>query len=58
MDPIDIILIWACREDDLPKVEELLNAGANPNVKGVDGLAPIELATREEVIDMLKEKGA
>ena len=58
LEPIDIILVWACREDDIPKIEEALNAGANPNSKDLKGVAAIDLTSRQEIIDMLSEKGA
>lgn len=33
MHPADILLVFASKENDTPKVEELLRAGANPNIK-------------------------
>ena len=41
---IDIILLFAAAEADLPKLEELLIAGANPNVQDLKGLTPMQLA--------------
>ena len=33
MHPADILLVFASKENDTPKVEELLKAGADPNIK-------------------------
>lgn len=51
---IDIILILACSENDTPKVQEILKAGADPTVRGLDGKQPLELATKPELVNMLK----
>ena len=32
-EPVDLLLLMSCSENDTPKVEELLSAGANPTVK-------------------------
>ena len=42
--PIDIILLFAAAEGDVPKIEEILEAGANPKITDLDGKTPIELA--------------
>jgi hypothetical protein len=47
--PIDVILLWASEEGDLPKVEEVLAAGADPTVKDLNGKTASELAANEEV---------
>ncbi|GIL74052.1 hypothetical protein Vretimale_4987 [Volvox reticuliferus] len=52
---IDIILLLACSENDTPKVQEILKAGADPTVRGIDGKAPLELATKPELVKLLKE---
>ncbi|KAG2446565.1 hypothetical protein HYH02_008552 [Chlamydomonas schloesseri] len=52
--PIDVILLLACSENDTPKVQEILKAGADPTVKGVDGKQPLELASKPELINMIK----
>ena len=44
----------SAKEGDNPKVAELLEAGANPAIKDKDGKTPLELAKKEEVIDLLK----
>ena len=41
---IDIILLFAAAEADLPKLEELLAAGADANVKDLAGMTPMQLA--------------
>lgn len=51
---IDIILLLACSENDTPKVQEILGAGADPSVKGLDGKTPLELATKPELVAMLQ----
>ena len=51
--PADILLIWACKENDYPKVGELLRAGADKNVKDLNGKSPRELTTSEEVLALL-----
>ncbi|GLC57080.1 hypothetical protein PLESTB_001180900 [Pleodorina starrii] len=52
---IDIILLLACSENDTPKVQEILRAGADPTVRGLDGKQPLELATKPELIKLLQE---
>ena len=42
--PIDIILLFAAAEGDTPKIEEILEAGANANVTDLDGNTPLMLA--------------
>lgn len=41
---IDIILLFASAEADLPKLEELLAAGADADVKDLEGKTPLQLA--------------
>ncbi|PNW75993.1 hypothetical protein CHLRE_12g551950v5 [Chlamydomonas reinhardtii] len=53
--PIDVILLLACSENDTPKVQEILKAGADPTVKGIDGKQPLELAAKPELIRMINE---
>ncbi|KXZ53136.1 hypothetical protein GPECTOR_7g1027 [Gonium pectorale] len=52
---IDIILLLACSENDTPKVQEILKAGADPTVRGLDGKTPLELASKDELVKLLKE---
>lgn len=58
MAPVDTILLMACSENDSPKVEELLKAGANPNVADPDGRTPMQLATKADILEMLRKAGA
>ncbi len=51
--PVDLLLLMACAENDTPKVEELLGAGADPTVKDLNGQLPIELCQKEEIKAML-----
>lgn len=48
--PCEIILLWAAKEGDTPKVEEVLLAGADVNVKDLEGKTPLEIATKDETI--------
>lgn len=57
LEPVDLLLLMACSENDTPKVEELLGAGANVQVKSPeDGKTPMELCTKEEIKAMLSAK--
>lgn len=56
MHPADVILLWACEEGDLPKIEELLSVGADVNVKDLNGKTTFELATNDEIRAVLKSK--
>eukprot|EP00890_Picochlorum_soloecismus_P006436 jgi/Picsp_1/6794/NSC_04133-R1_protein len=57
--PIDMILIMACVENDGPKVEEVLDAGAQASVKDPrDGNTPVELCTDPDIKAMLEKFGA
>eukprot|EP00982_Pelagococcus_subviridis_P007677 30706-Pelagococcus_subviridis.AAC.5 len=42
--PIDIILLFAAAEGDTPKIEEILEAGADASVTDLDGNTPMMLA--------------
>ena len=42
--PVDVILLFAAAEGDVPKIEEILEAGADVNVTDLDGKTPLELA--------------
>lgn len=55
--PVDALLLFACKENDAPKVEELLKAGADINVKDPNGLTAMEVATKPDVLEMLKKAG-
>ena len=54
LDPVDVLLLMASSENDAPKVEELLDAGANVNITDTNGKGPTELATKPEVVQMLQ----
>jgi len=56
--PIDVILLLAASENDTPKIQEILRAGANPNCKNLEGKKPVDLASKPEVISLLKEYGS
>lgn len=51
---VDLLLLMSAKEGDTPKVEELLEAGADPTIKDKDGKTPLELATKDEVIELLE----
>eukprot|EP00798_Chlamydomonas_sp_ICE-L_P021844 gene21844-28874_t len=53
--PIDAILILAASENDFPKIQEILKAGANPLATDCDGKTPMELCSAVAVKDLLKE---
>ena len=42
--PADAILHFASQEGDTPKCTELMEAGANPNVEGLNGKTAIDVA--------------
>jgi len=56
--PVDVLLLMACSENDTPKVEELLKAGADASVKDNNGKGPLELCTKPEIKDMLQKAPA
>ncbi|KAB5521659.1 hypothetical protein DKX38_025978 [Salix brachista] len=45
--PVDILLMLAASEGDKPKIEELLRAGANYDIKDADGRTAIDRANEE-----------
>ena len=54
--PVDLLLLMAAAQNDAPKVEELLRAGADPRVTAADyGSAPVtELCSKAEVRELLE----
>jgi len=58
MHPAEVILLWACEEGDLPKVEELLSVGARMDVKDLNGKSPLELAANDAIKDVLRAAAA
>ena len=58
---IDAELIVACEKDDINKIRELLDKGANVNVSKKDGASPMDLAKgqkNKDVIALLEKAGA
>ncbi|TMW99082.1 hypothetical protein EJD97_003090 [Solanum chilense] len=51
--PVDILLLMASSEGDLPKIEELLRAGADYTVKDADGRTALDRAANDEVKDFI-----
>ncbi len=54
----DTPLHWACEENDIQRVRELLEQGASPWVKGFSGQTPVCRTTSSEIVAMLKKEGA
>ena len=60
--PADAILLFASAEGDTPKWAELMEAGANPNAKGLDGVTAIDVAGKNNaekkgmVLEILQKK--
>lgn len=52
-----MLLLMAASENDSPKVEELLAAGANINIADNKGKSPMDLASKPEVKEMLQVRG-
>ncbi|GJP29341.1 hypothetical protein CLOM_g16465 [Closterium sp. NIES-68] len=53
--PVDLLLMMAASESDKPKIQELLRAGANGNVKDMDGRTALDRATDEEIRQLIAE---
>ncbi|XP_059293290.1 protein LHCP TRANSLOCATION DEFECT [Lycium ferocissimum] len=51
--PVDILLLMASTEGDLPKIEELLRAGADYTVKDADGRTAVDRAASDEIKDFI-----
>ena len=56
--PVDVLLLWACEEGDAPKAEEVLSAGADPKVKDLNGKTAMDLASSDEVKQLLESYAA
>lgn len=52
---VDLLLLMAAGENDAPKVAEMLRAGADLSAKDVDGKTAMELATSEQVLELLRD---
>lgn len=50
---VDILLIMAASEGDMPKVEELLRAGASYDVKDVEGRTAVDRASKDEIKNLI-----
>lgn len=53
--PVDILLLMAASESDKPKVQELLKAGARCDVKNGDGKTALDLATDDEIRELIQQ---
>lgn len=58
LEPCDVILLLAAAENDDPKIEELLAAGADVTVRDNLGRSPLQLATKDVVVKMLQDAEA
>lgn len=47
--PVDILLLMAASEGDMPKIEELLRAGADFTVKDADGRTALDRAASDDI---------
>lgn len=54
MHPVDVLLLWASEEGDVPKVEEVLAAGADVTVRDLEGRTPLDLASSDDVKALLE----
>lgn len=52
---VDLLLLMAAGENDAPKVAEMLRSGADTSAKDVDGRTAEELATNEQVLELLRD---
>ena len=52
---VDLLLLMAAGENDAPKVAEMLRAGADTGARDVDGKTAAELATNEQVLELLRD---
>jgi len=52
--PVDLLLLMACSENDTPKVEEVLAAGADPSRRDLHGKTPLELCTKDEIKELVQ----
>ena len=55
VDPIDMILLMACEQNDYSKVEEVLSAGAHQVQDPRNGKTPMDLCTDDEIRSLLKQ---
>lgn len=50
---VDILLMMAANEGDQPKVEELIEAGADGSVKNNEGKSALDLASNEIIRELI-----
>lgn len=55
LEPVDAILLLAASQNDTPKIIELIQNGANLEIKGLDGKTAAELATKPETQEILRK---
>eukprot|EP00898_Chlorokybus_atmophyticus_P002192 jgi/Chlat1/2974/Chrsp2S04702 len=53
--PVDLLLLMSSSEGDLPKIEELLNAGADASVKDTEGKTALDRAANDQVRELLNK---
>ncbi|CAI5943941.1 unnamed protein product [Closterium sp. NIES-64] len=53
--PVDLLLMMAASEGDRPKIQELLRAGANGNVKDMDGRTALDRAADDEIRQLIAD---
>lgn len=51
--PVDILLMLAASEGDKPKIEELIRAGANYNIRDGDGRTALDRAASDEIKEFI-----
>ncbi|XP_074568704.1 protein LHCP TRANSLOCATION DEFECT-like [Curcuma longa] len=51
--PVDILLMLAASEGDKPKIEELMRAGANYNIRDGDGRTALDRAASNEIKEFI-----
>ncbi|MEW5297388.1 MAG: hypothetical protein WDW38_006220 [Sanguina aurantia] len=56
--PIDAILLLAARENDLPKIQEILIAGADITATDATGKTALQLATKADLLELLQQAAA
>jgi len=58
LEAVDVLLLLAAAENDDPKIEELIAAGADVSVSDNLGRTPKQLATKDVVVKMLADAEA
>ena len=51
--PVDILLLLAASEGDLPKIEELMRAGAKFDIEDTNGKTALDRAKNNEARDLI-----